>query len=57
MALFLSVWTTLLLLPNAFMPPDVAYTHFRETLGFSLVFGGLAGWLLSTPPTAMRSSS
>ena len=57
MALFLSVWTTLLLLPNPLMPPDVAYTHFRETLGFSIVFGGIAGWLLSKPPTPIGSVS
>jgi hypothetical protein len=50
MALFLSAWTTILLLPNPLMPPDVAYAHFRETLGFSIVFGGIAGWLLSKPP-------
>jgi hypothetical protein len=56
MALFLSVWTTVLLLPNPMMPPSVAHSHFRETLGFSLVFGGLAGWLLSTPPNDVGSS-
>jgi hypothetical protein len=55
MALFLSVWTTILLLPNPFMPPDVAYAHFRETLGFSIVFGGIAGWLLSKPPNPVGS--
>jgi hypothetical protein len=55
MALFLSVWTTILLLPNPLMPPDVAYAHFRETLGFSIVFGGLAGWLLSKPPNPVGS--
>jgi hypothetical protein len=49
MALFLSVWTTMLLLPNPTMPASVAHSHFRETLGFSLVFGALAGWLMSTP--------
>jgi hypothetical protein len=43
MAFFLSSWTTALLLPN------LAHAHFWETLGFSLVFGALAGWLLSTP--------
>ncbi len=48
-ALFLSVWTTALLLPNPMMPPSVARSHLLETLGFSLVFGALAGWLLSTP--------
>jgi hypothetical protein len=55
MALFLSVWTTILLLPNPLMPPPVAYAHFRETLGFSLVFGGIAGWLLSKPPNHVGS--
>jgi hypothetical protein len=55
MALFLSVWTTILLLPNPLMPPDVAYAHFRETLGFSIVFGGIAGWLLSKPPNPVGS--
>jgi hypothetical protein len=55
MAVFLSVWTTMLLLPNPLMPPSVAYTHFRETLGFSLVFGGIAGWLLSKPPNPVES--
>lgn len=48
-ALFLSVWTTVLLLPNPMMPPSVARSHFWETLGFSLVFGALTGWLLSCP--------
>ena len=48
-ALFLSVWTMPLLLPNPTMPASVAHTHFWETLGFSLVFGALAGWLLSFP--------
>ena len=55
MALFLSVWTTILLLPNPLMPPTVAYSHFRETLGFSIVFGGIAGWFLSKPPSLVGS--
>lgn len=45
-ALFLTCWTTVLLLPNPLMPASVAHSHFWETLGFSLVFGALAGWLL-----------
>jgi hypothetical protein len=48
--LFLSAWTTVLLLPNLMMPSSVARTHFWETLSFGLVFGPLAGWLLSAPP-------
>jgi hypothetical protein len=45
-ALFLSAWTTVLLLPNPLMPMSVARSHFWETLGFSLIFGSLLGWLL-----------
>jgi hypothetical protein len=45
-ALFLACWTTVLLLPNPLMPASVARSHFWETLGFSLVFGALGGWLL-----------
>jgi len=45
-ALFSSCWTTVLLLPNPLIPAGVARSHFWETLGFSLVFGALAGWLL-----------
>jgi hypothetical protein len=50
-ALFSACWTTVLLLPNPLMPASVARSHFWETLGFNLVFGALAGWLLcSTAP-------
>jgi hypothetical protein len=52
MALFLACWTTLLLLPNPLMPASVARSHFWETLGFNLVFGALAGWLLCFTETA-----
>jgi hypothetical protein len=48
-ALFLACWTTVLLLPNPLMPPSVARSHFWETLGFNLIFGALAGWLLCAP--------
>jgi hypothetical protein len=48
-ALFLSAWTTALLIPNPLMPATVARSHFWETLGFSLVFGTLLGWFLSLP--------
>lgn len=48
-ALFLSVWCTALLLPNPLMPPAVTQAHLRETLGFSVVFGGLAGAVLWRP--------
>src|SRR6267142_6915198 len=55
-ALFSACWTTVLLVPNPLMPASVARSHFWETLGFNLVFGALAGWLLcfteSAEPTA-----
>ncbi len=51
-ALFLACWTTVLLLPNPLMPASVARSHFWETLGFNLVFGALAGWLLCFPAPA-----
>jgi len=53
-ALFLACWTTALLLPNPLMPASVARSHFWETLGFSLVFGALAGWLLCFTVPAAR---
>jgi hypothetical protein len=56
LALFLSAWTTILLLPNPSMPASVARSHFWETLGFSLVFGTLLGWLLNTPSSAITQS-
>lgn len=56
-ALFLSAWTTILLLPNPLMPASVARSHFWETLAFSLIFGALLGWLMSTPPPAVNKSA
>jgi hypothetical protein len=53
-ALFSACWTTVLLLPNPLMPASVARSHFWETLGFSLVFGALAGWLLCLTAPAPR---
>ena len=57
MASFLSVWTTALLLPNSMMPTSVTRSHFWETLGFSLVFGALAGWLLTPPELAATAGA
>jgi hypothetical protein len=50
-AIFLSAWTTVLLLPNPLMPASVAHSHFEETFSFSIVFGALAGWLLWGSPS------
>jgi hypothetical protein len=48
-------------LPNPLMPASVARSHFWETLGFSLVFGALAGWLLCftapVPPKGTEPNS
>ena len=56
-ALFSACWTTLLLLPNPLMPASVARSHFWETLGFNLVFGALAGWLLCFTAPAPQSGT
>lgn len=45
-ALLFGVWSTQLLLPNPYMPAEVARTHLIETLLSSLIFGGVVGWLL-----------
>jgi hypothetical protein len=56
-ALFLGCWTTGLLMPNPLMPASVARSHFWETLGFSLTFGALFGWLMSPPRRAVSESA
>jgi hypothetical protein len=56
-ALFSTCWTTVLLLPNPLMPASVARSHFWETLGFSLVFGAFAGWLLCFPAPEQEDSN
>jgi hypothetical protein len=50
-------WTTALLMPNPLMPASEACSHFWETLAFSLVFGSLLGWLLSTPRPAAEQAA
>jgi len=53
-ALFLSCWTTVLLVPNPLMPMSVARSHFWETLAFNLSFGAILGWLLSKSPKELN---
>ncbi len=48
MALFFSVWSTMLLLPNPYMPEAVARTHLIETFWSNLIFGALVGYLLGS---------
>jgi hypothetical protein len=47
MAALFAVWSSALLLPNAFMPAAVARAHLVETAGSMFIFGLLVGWLLS----------
>jgi hypothetical protein len=44
---FFAVWSSMLLMPNPFMPPDVARAHLVETLWSNLIFGIVVGGLLS----------
>ncbi len=45
-ALLFAVWSSQLLLPNPYMPQEVARTHLVETLSSNLIFGLLVGLLL-----------
>jgi hypothetical protein len=36
-----------LLVPNPLMPDAIRYAHMVEVVCSNLVFGGIAGWLLS----------
>jgi len=47
MGLFLSVWSTQLLLPNPYMPEEVSSIHFLETITSNFIFGWILGWVLS----------
>jgi len=47
MAFFFAVWSSQLLIPNPFMPMEVARVHFVETSISNFIFGLLVGWLLS----------
>jgi hypothetical protein len=38
-----------LVIPNAFFPDAVRWAHFVEVVSSNLVFGAIAGWLM-TPP-------
>ena len=45
--LLFAVWSSLLLLPNPYMPEAVAKAHLVETAPSNLIFGCIVGWLLS----------
>jgi hypothetical protein len=44
-----------LVIPNPFFPDAVRWAHFVEVVSSNLVFGALAGWLM-TPPRAEASA-
>lgn len=48
-ALFFAVWSLSLLVPNPYMPPEVARTHLMETITSNFIFGWFLGWLLGQP--------
>ncbi|HEY6951579.1 MAG TPA: hypothetical protein VI758_04180 [Bacteroidota bacterium] len=53
-ACFLSVWSAQLLLPNPYMPPEVAHAHLVETALSNWLFGFIAGWLLCRHHASFR---
>jgi hypothetical protein len=56
-AFFLAAWTTVLLLPNPLMPASVSRSHLWETFSFSLVFGALLGWVMSSPAASAAKTA
>ena len=46
-ALLFAVWSLQLLMPNAFMPPEVARVHLIEMASSNFIFGYLVGLLLA----------
>jgi hypothetical protein len=53
-ALLFSAWSSMLLLPNPYMPAAVRMTHILETVPENLIFGWLVGWLLSRHHSSLR---
>lgn len=55
MALFFSVWSTQLLLPNPYMPAEVTRAHLVETITSNFIFGWFMGWLLTKQQSSLRN--
>lgn len=53
-ALLFTVWSSMLLLPNPYMPAVVRMIHILETVPENLIFGWLVGWLLSRHHLSLR---
>jgi threonine/homoserine efflux transporter RhtA len=45
------------LFPNPYMPPLVRQAHFFEILSSMSVFGGIAGWVMTSKGWVMTSKS
>jgi len=54
MAIFFSVWSLQLLIPNPYMPAEVASAHLIETLFSNFIFGWILGWLMSKKHSTIR---
>ena len=54
-ALLFAVWSSMLLLPNPYMPEAVRMTHLVETLPSNFIFGWLVGWLLNRHHSSLRA--
>ena len=52
--LLFAMGSSQLLLPNPFMPEEVAKVHLVETATSNFLFGVLVGWLLALPRFSMR---
>jgi hypothetical protein len=48
MALFSSIWSSILLFPNQLMPATVAHSHLVETFWSNLLFGAALGFLFTS---------
>jgi len=53
-ALLFAVWSSMLLLPNPYMPEAVRMTHLVETVSSNFIFGWLVGWLLNRHHSSLR---
>lgn len=54
LALLFAVWSSQLLIPNPYMPREVARVHLVETAVSNFIFGWLVGWLLSRHHSSVR---
>lgn len=53
-ALLFAVWSSMLLLPNPYMPAEIRKMHLIETASEDFIFGWLVGWLLCRHHWSLR---